>query len=296
MAKKTQAEAAAPAPEPESEQTALATDAFDFEFESDGLEEVDAQDIKFPVKAWNIKGKRNDGSNELHRVDEFFDTITEKVQRELWCIFVVMHKTLNYSYFDNGKQETVRVCGSYDRLTGRLRMAHPETNQPEGLERLCETCPDQQWRQDEKGKRSRNCSDIYGVIGVELEDEGRLGQPFMIRFKRTSLKPFQQHLQKYHLNKRRLKTGRLGHEPLFKFTLRVKLEADQSGNFATPVFYDVRPITDPALARELAEQARMFREMATDITKAAENREAEMGSEVVNTSGESVTAADFADS
>lgn len=293
MAKKQEQAALAVAPRDES--SALA-EALDFDFDVSGLEEVDAEDLRFAVKVWNMRSKKPN-SEDFFRVDEFFDTLTEETTRKLRCVFVTLHKTNDYSYFDEAKQETVRVCTSYDRETGTLRMDHPHLPQlKEGTERQCEGCPDAQWAKNEKGKNVRNCSSVYGVIGVEFDANGNLASPFMIRFKKTGLNPFKTHMQKHHIKRRKdPKTGKMVDVPLFAYAVEVTLKADPKGQFAVPEITRGE-LLPREIIMQLAEQAKSFREMAVDVTKAAERKEAATGSDnVVETTGSELKPNDFAD-
>lgn len=265
----------------------------DMDFEVTGLEEVDAEDLRFAVKVWNMRSQRPDGQG-LFQVNEFFDTLTETTSKELNCVFVTLHKTNDYSYYDNDKSETVRVCTSYDRQHGTLRVVHPYTKQPEGLVRACETCPDAQWRKDDKGKNVKNCSTVYGVIAIELDAGGNPVAPFMIRFKRTSLAAFKNHMQKHHIKRRRdNKTGRMVDVPLFAYPVRITLQADPKGQFATPVI-ERGELLSRDFVMHCADRAKDYREMADDVTRAAEKKESQHGTEgVVETTGESIKDSDF---
>ena len=290
MAKKNDSAALAVAPQDEANSLAVLDD---FEFEVNGLEEIDADDLRFAVKVWNLKGKRADGPG-LYQVNEFLDTLTEKTSRELHCVFVTLHKTNDYSFYNNDTQETVRVCTSYDRVEGTLRVVHPELGQPAGTVRACDTCPDLEWHKDDKGKNVRNCATVYGVIGVELDDARKPLSPFMIRFKRTSLKPFQTYLQKHHIRRRQdPKTGKMVDVPLFAYSAKIRLEADEKGNYATPIIERGDVLPRDFLA-QLAEQAKSFREMANDVTRAAETKESQHHTDdVVEANGQSLRSDDF---
>lgn len=268
----------------------------DFDFEVSGLEEVDAEDLRFAVKVWNLKGKRADGPG-LYQVDEILDTLTEQTTRELNCVFVTLHKTNDYSFFNNDTQETIRVCTSDDRVEGVLRATHPKTGQPAGTVRPCDKCPDALWTKDDKGKNVRPCALVYGVIGVELDDAGRPTSPFMIRFKKTSLPPFKAHLQKHHIKRRQdPRTGKMVDVPLFAFAAKMRLEADERGNFAVPVI-ERGALLGRDLLVQLADQAKLFREMAADIVRTAEAKESQhQTDDAIDTSGSSsLRADDFAD-
>jgi hypothetical protein len=294
MARKTEQGAALAVVSQADETNALAA-LDDFDFEVNGLEEIDAEDLRFAVKVWNLKGKRSEGPG-LYQIDEFLDTLTEQTTREIRCVFVTLHKTNDYSFFDNDKKETVRVCSSYDRVQGILRTTHPYSGQAEGTVRECQSCPDAVWRKDDKGKNVRNCAPVYGVIGVELDEAGNLLSPFMIRFKKTSLAPFKTHLQKHHIKRRQdPKTRKMVDVPLFAFSVKMRLEADEGGQFALPVLErgDVLP---KELLMQLADQAKSFRDMADDVTRAAEKKETQHHADgAVDATGQGIRADDFAD-
>lgn len=270
MARKTE-QAALSVPPPADEVASLAL-LDQFTFEVTGLEEIDADDIRFAYKVWNLKGKRADGPG-LYQIDEFLDTLTEKTTRELQCVFVTLHKTQDYSYYDNDAKQSLRVCSSFDRVEGTLRTTHPISGQPEGTVRKCATCPDRQWHRDAKGKNVKNCATVYGVVGVEMDGAGQTLSPFMIRFKRTGLEPFKAHLQKHHIKRHRdARTGNMIDVPLFMFATKVRLEADEGGQFAVPVIEQCGFVSQ-ALLFHLAEQAKVFHEMAADIIRGAEKKE-----------------------
>lgn len=273
-------------------ESAELAEAFDFDFGSDGLEEVDTEDLRFAVKVWNMRSKKP-GSDDFFRVDEFFDTLTEQTSRKLRCVFMTLHKTNDYSFFDNSKNETVRVCSSYDRSTGRLRVKHPDTGEAEGTERPCEGCSDTKWRKVD-GKNVRNCAPVYGVIGLEITPDGSWGAPFMIRFKKTSLNAFKTHMQKHHIDRMKGKDGKPANVPLFAYDVEISLKADEGGLFAVPEITRGERFPREKL-QELATQTEHFRDMATDVVKAAEKKESEHQADAIETSGESLRGDDFAD-
>jgi hypothetical protein len=294
MARKTE-QAALSVPPPAAEEGIASLAMLDqYDFEVSGLEEVDSEDIRFAYKVWNLKGKRADGPG-LYQIDEFLDTLTEQTSRELQCVLVTLHKTQDYSYFNNDAKETVRVCSSYDRVEGTLRTTHPVSGQPEGTVRRCETCPDRQWRRDAKGKNIKNCATVYGVVGVELDASGQTLSPFMIRFKRTSLQPFKAHLQKHHIKRHRdARTGKMIDVPLFMFAVKVRLDADEGGQFAVPVI-EPQGFVSQALLFHLAEQAKLFHEMSADLVRGAEKKESAHSADGESGSNQPLRGDDFAD-
>jgi hypothetical protein len=310
MAAKKTAEAATTAAAPvATPTTALATAsndeasalaaAFDFDFESTGLEEVDAEDLRFAVKVWNMKGVIPGTDGDTYRVNQFFDTLTEKTQKSLKCVFVTLIKSNDYSYFDNAKNESVRVCTSYDRVTGTLRSDHPKLTQlKEGDTRACEACPDAQWVKVD-GKNTKACASVYGVMCVELNDDLSPGSAFMMRFKKTALNPFKTHMQKHHIKRRKdTKTNQLADVPLFAYAVDITLKISENGNYAVPVI-EKGELLPRDLLVQLADQAKAFREMSADVSRVAEKKESAHGIDgAIDTDGTSRAASqsDFADS
>lgn len=277
-----------------NDQLALAQlDNFDFG-ESDGLGEYDAKDLKLPLKIWNMKGTSEGGLR--HQIDMFYDTITEQQTESLRLVFLYSKKLHEFAKFSKEKNETQRFCGSHDRVTGRLRLAHPSLALPAGTVRECETCPDREWRDVGDGKREQPCYDVHGVVALEVGSDNTPGQPCALRFRKTSLGPWMNHLRKHHLGKRKLPNGKFANRHLCSFVVTVSLEADKGGNFAVPVFGNVEPITSvfpPETIQSLAEQARFYQEASDDAMMAAERQETRHETPI-ETSGESeLRASDF---
>lgn len=269
--------------------------AFDFDFTSTGLDEIDREDLRFAAKIWNMTMKKPGSENEFMVKNEFFDTLTEKTQRELFCVFVTLHKTNEFSYYDNTLEETVRVCTSYDRVTGVLRAKHPKlTMLNEGDTRSCEKCPDAQWQKDEKGKNVRNCAPSYNVIAIEMDPQGNMLSPFMIRFKKTGLAPFKTHLQKHHIGRMKDRSGRAGNVPLYAYGVRITLQMDEKGKYAFPVI-ERGGILPREMLKQLDEQVKYFEEISSDVTRVAETQETKHGADVVETKGETLSSSDYTD-
>lgn len=255
----------------------------DFDFgDNDGLSEVDGSDLRLPLITFNLKGPRPDGT--LHQLNEFYDTLGDKSYRTIKCAFVHLHKTNLFSRFNQAKNETEIVCSSHDRVTGTLRMAH--LGLAERTERPCEKCPDAQWGRDANtGKPTKNCADVYGAFGVLLDENSQPTEGFLIRFKKTSLQPFKTHMQKHHLNRRRLPNGKMAHVPLFAFGVSMTLAVDKSGNFAVPVLEKLDVLPRETIVA-LAEQSKFLAEVGDEATKAAERQEAKHES-AIDTEGTS---------
>jgi hypothetical protein len=105
----------------------------------------------------------------------------------------------------------------------------------DGTERPCEGCPDAQWRTvTEKGvtKRTRNCSVVWNLLSIDRDS----GQPFIIRFKRTSLPVIKSHLQKYHLKRRPVRGGGLSNYPLYCFSVKLSCKmAAPTATYSVPI-------------------------------------------------------------
>lgn len=191
------------------------------DFESDGLEDIDSSDISIPLKVFNRKGK-DPSTGRAMTPDVFYDTITEQTQTEIDAVLLTMHKTREWREFDNDKNENVIHCRSLDMKHG---------NTKEGQQRACDGCPDQAWTTGKDGKRVRRCGEVLNFVGIERLTE----TPFLIRAKKTSLRPARQYLNRHFIGKRRTKKGR-ANMPLFAFQTHITLNLHESGNYATPVF------------------------------------------------------------
>jgi hypothetical protein len=253
MAKKTTNDALATAPN-DSEQDAIDVS---FDFGASGLEEIEHGDIKISSIVFNTKGV--DDAGDPIPINVFLDTVSEQTTKVVRAVFCYLHKSRDFSYYDNSQDKTVRVCSSYDRVNGRIE----ET----GVERSCDGCPHKEWRRDDRDKPAKECSDIFTVAAINLDT----GLPFMIRFKKTSEKPFLAHLNKHHLNKV-VRSGKYSHFPLFMFEVRISLKMDDSGKYAVPVFDrgEVLPRDEVA---SYAEHAKGFASAMTDLLRRAEAAE-----------------------
>lgn len=216
----------------------------DFEVDSDGLEEVDASDIKLAAKVFNMKS--TDASGDPLPPNVFFDTVTEQTKKELNLLPFSLHKSREWRSFDESKQESVIHCRSMDSETGTMA---------DGTRRPCEGCPDYQWATNPvTKKRGRNCGDVYNLFAIDRDDN----QPCVIRFKRTSLDVIKSHLNKHHLNKRSI-GGKRSNYPLFSFTVKASLKmAGDKIKYAVPVLekVGVAPREEMLLAAESAKYVR----------------------------------------
>jgi hypothetical protein len=293
MAKKATAEPTTALATVSEEQAALAAVLGDMDFDVDGLDSVDREDVKITALIFNMKGK--DESGRLRKLDEYFNTTTEEAMSKVRVAFVDFAKFNTWKKFDQTKNKSELICSSYDQVTGRLRVDHPNDGRlAAGAERACATCPDAQWRRDEKtGKNTKDCSMVYSVYGALLDENLAPVDAFMIRFSRTSAPAFKTHLNKHHIGKSPTKRG--GNVPLFAYEVELTLDVDDGGNYAVPVLAKGRVLPRETIAF-LHEQAKKFREFGQEYAKASEKAEdVHGGGDFVETKGESLGQNDFAD-
>ncbi|MEM1417182.1 MAG: hypothetical protein AAGH15_19950 [Myxococcota bacterium] len=222
---------------PRDELAAILGDDFD-DLGITGLEETDGDDHRLSLRVWNQKTHQGDAIGP----NMFIDTLSEETSKEISAVFLYLHKSNAWQEYndDAGKNET--KCRSLDRITGRMA---------DGKERACKGCPDWPWQRDDKGKPFRLCGPVYTLVGVDLAT----GSPFLMRCRKTALKPLRTYLNRHFLGKR----GPKGHLPLFVYETHVHLEIAANGNFATPVFTRGDVLDKPSV-RAMAENAKAFRE------------------------------------
>jgi hypothetical protein len=224
----------------------------------DGLGEVDHSDIRIPALVFNFKGI--DKAGNPIPPNAFYNTVDETVQNEIDAAFLLLKKTNLYSRFNNSEQRTEILCRSFDRVTGIWA--------EDGHSRPCNGCPDAQWRneKDEKGntRRVRNCSEVYNVFGVDRKAQ----QPFVMRFKRSSLPVFKQHLQKHHLG-RRVANGKRSNYPLYAFQVRVRATM-ASPNHAVPVIEKLGALPDAEIRQHEETTLALHQQMMGVVQRADE--------------------------
>jgi hypothetical protein len=182
----------------------------------DGLAEVNRDDIRIATLAINFKGL--DKSGRGIPADSIYNTLDEVVLNDVDAALLLLRKTRLYSVYIEAEKKSDVVCRSFDNIKGTMA---------DGTVRPCEGCPDNEWMTKPDGKRARHCSPVYNVFGIDR----RAGQLFMMRFKKTSLDVVKSHLQKHHIGRRRLPTGKNGNYPLYVFNVR--LTAKMAGPKAT---------------------------------------------------------------
>lgn len=288
---------------PSNDQLAALGEVFDFDLEVTGLEGADADDIKMPALVFNIKGK-NEKTGRMRQLDEFMLTDTEETFTQVQCVLVAYTKSNRFTVYNDAEGRNDVICQSYDRVTGTLRKPHPQLKTlQENTERPCATCPDQKWHKDEKGKNKKNCAEVSNVFALlvhgELDAQGRvpvasLGREFMVRFSKTSLAPFEAHLNKHHFKKHPTIRGR--DVPLFAYVVTLTLAVDSGGNYAVPVLTKGAMVSRET-AMTLAEIAKGFFEVREEYMRASEKQE-EKHADSIDTEGESSGGArrdEFAD-
>ncbi len=241
----------------------------DVELGVDGLEETDASDRKVAALVFNFAGVDNAG--DPIPKNRFFDTVSEEVKPRVRLALLTVHKSNAWTEFSDAQGTVVR-CRSWDRI-------HGETEA--GEVRPCKGCPDKQWQRDRNtGKRTRRCADVANVVGIDLDD----AQPKVLRFKKTSSKPWKAYLNKHFLGKR-IVNGTRANLPLFAVETEVSLEMvkGNSGSYATPVFERARTFSRDEILY-FAEQCKAAREWMDDVKNVAESAEAKESVEIVDAS------------
>lgn len=215
-----------------------------------GLGEIDEADFRLAAKIWNFKGEID---GEPVSPTTFFDTVQETAKKELDLAFLDLHKTNLWSEFIDGK--TVRKCSSADRVMGQM---------DDGTERPCKGCPDAEWRNVD-GKRTRRCGPVYNVISMERDTQ----QPCVLRFKRTSLKAIQSHLQKHHIGKL-VVLGQRKNVPLFSLGVKLSLKlTGEKNKYAVPVLERGEVLGREEVAAH-ADSAKFYRENILGVMAAVE--------------------------
>jgi hypothetical protein len=239
---------------------------------NDGLGEIDREDIKIPAYVINMKGTGQDG--RAIPKDVFYNTVDERYVSEVDAVFCLLHKSNLYSRFDEAEDRTEIVCKSYDRMAGTMS---------DGTVRPCQGCPDAQWRTEldpksGKQKRTRNCSVVYNVFSIDRATQ----QPFVVRFKKTSLPPFQSYLQKHHIGRRVLPGGKRLNYPLYAFSCKLTAKmATAKANYAVPVL-ERAGVLDNAEIMQHAQTTQALAAQARTVLERAEEQEAKR--EAVDTS------------
>lgn len=230
----------------------------DYELETDGMEELEASDVRFAKLVWNFGGI-DEVTGEPIPKNRFFNTVSEEVSVEEALAILTFHKSRAWKEFDEGKNKTVYHCTTWDRVTGTME---------DGTTRNCAKCPDKVWRQDEEtGKRTRNCADVANVVALRLEG----GDPVLMAFTRTSDRPWSDYLNKHVIGKR-IVGGKRVNMPLFAHPTTISLKMVKSAggmSYAVPVFERAE---EPFARNDIiffAESAKGFREGYLDEIREA---------------------------
>ena len=198
-----------------------------------GLSEVELSDLRTPYKLFNLT--KADGVARIAK-DQWLDTVDRTVSDALDLVLLDMHKTNAFEIFD-GVSRNVMQCHSFDRVIGTW-VGEGSNRFKVGTERRCHGCPDQVWREvfdtkTNKNKREQPCCEVWNVAAFDMTTQ----RVCLIKFKKTSLKSIQGHIQALHKGRMPIPGKRNGDWPLCVFRVRVTLQMDQrTGNFAVPVF------------------------------------------------------------
>lgn len=227
----------------------------------DGMGEFRPDDFRTPVKLYNLQRKLPDGT--MVTKDNFFDSVHKTVSGVVHLALVHLHKSNDYSVFDQKEGRNVVVCRAQDQLKGTMA---------DGTVRPCQGCPDKEWKTQADGKRRPNCSEVWNMAAVDLDYR----DVCIIRFKRTSLEPIRSYLQTYFLNKRPLPGGRRGNIPIFAYPTEISLVMDRGGQYAMPIIKRGDAPFAPELLKQLAETAEGVRATLLQRLEDAERNSAEM--------------------
>lgn len=176
--------------------------------------------IKLPKLIFNRTGVAKSGAR--FTPDQFFNTVAETVHDHVDCILSHVRASRAWTKYDDAEEKNVYLCSSRDGVWGTLEATQEK--------RACKGCPDAMWRTGANGKRTVNCSEVYSVLARDLAT----GEPFTVKFAKTSTPAFIAHLTKYHANKLRV-AGRIQNVPLFAFHVRLSLALQPNGKYALPV-------------------------------------------------------------
>jgi hypothetical protein len=226
-----------------------------------GFGEYTAADLKIPALVFNAKGMN--AQDEEVRSTEFLHTVSRQTRKSLRLTVIGVHKSNAWTEFDQDTGKTNVRCESWDTVTGTMA---------DGSTRACKGCSDAEWK-NINGKRTKRCANVDNVAVVD-RDTAELS---MMRFKKTSLRPWRDFLQKFFLGKRPMPGKPPVDYPGFIFETHVKLELAKGAKvpYALPVFDVARdaagkPVILPRAEIELyAQMALGMREQLADMRESA---------------------------
>ncbi len=195
----------------------------------DGMSEAAAEHFQPTVYAINQNG--TDKSGRAIPKDVFFNSTDETTHSEVDAVLCYLHIVNRYQLFNESTKKNDTICRSDDRVVGTMSS---------GVVRPCKGCPDAEWKMvdDKDGKpvRRRACADVWNVGAINTET----GQPFLVKFKKTSLPVFKSYLAKHHRN-RRMVNGKPKNYPLFSFGVKLSAKmASAKATYAVPVLERTR--------------------------------------------------------
>ncbi len=257
MAKKETA-ALAKTSDEETEALALAelSDFFDG-VSIDGMEDVGGDDLKLASKIWNMAGL--DPSGNAYPRNVLFDTISEKTIEKVEAVLLTTQKSNRWDEYDNDEKKTNVMCQSGDRITGAMA---------DGTQRQCKGCPDTGWFKDDAGKPFRKCGAVHTVVALEQGSN----RPFLMRFKKTGLKPFRNYLMQHHWGARLAADGSRKHVPLFAYGMTLSLVMHEGGMYALPVLTRGKMLQRESMMA-MHESAKSYVDIMSEVMKTADAQE-----------------------
>jgi hypothetical protein len=194
--------------------------------------------IRIPRLLYNRTG--TDAYGQRIRVDMFWNNVMNTTVPAVDAILVMEHRTRAWFEWNDAEERNDYFCSSGDAVTG-----HREDT---GAARACKTCPDAKWSKNPKGKRSVRCTDIRTVLGLDLAT----GEPFLLRFQKSSAKVIRTHTERHHDGKLRGPDGKRYNTPLYAYAVKLQLVLSDNEKYAVPTIHVTRIVTpdEAKLCRE----------------------------------------------
>jgi len=209
-----------------------------------GLEETE-DNRRPPYIGWNQEMTEEDGT-EIEK-KQFYNFQTGATSEEIKCALLYVKKIRDYSYWDKNKMETVRVCRSFDMVTGQWMEGE------EVVKRSCENCPHKFSKSGEK----KDCTTVMKFAAWDLTDE----ELFIFDAKRTSFIPMGNFLERNFYKK--IKRGNKRYDvPLYMLKTILKLKSEMSGSNR---YYTLSPKVEGRIMNK--EQVLFFKGLAEEVSK-----------------------------
>ena len=185
-----------------------------------GTEEMGQDDVRLPT--WLLNSKKEDASTGRACPDDvFFNTVSEAGKDQLRLVVLSNHKSRLWRESDTNDELVIR-CRSWDGVEGEM---------DDGTLRRCDGCPDYRWLSDDKGKRSRRCTDVHNVLAMDRETR-EIG---VLKLKKTALRGWKDYYQQNFHKKRakKLPNGKtiIADNPFFAAETTVSAEKKTGGGY-----------------------------------------------------------------